>query len=41
MKSRLSKLSVDELRERYARADEPVSPQTLSKLKRDSRHGVR
>jgi len=39
--SKLSKLSVDELRERYARADEPVSPQTLSKLKRDSRHGVR
>ncbi len=41
MSSKLSKLSVDELRERYARADEPVSPQTLSKLKRDSRHGVR
>ena len=41
MSSKLSKLSVDEIRERYARADEPVSPQTLSKLKRDSRHGVR
>jgi len=39
--SRLSKLSVDEIRERYARADQPVSPQTLSKLKRDPRHGVR
>jgi ribonuclease HII len=38
---RLSKLSVDEIRERYARAHEPVSPQTLSKLKRDPRHGVR
>jgi ribonuclease HII len=39
--SRLSKLSVDEIRERYARADQPVSPQTLSRLKRDPRHGVR
>jgi ribonuclease HII len=36
----LSKLSVDEIRERYARAAEPVSAQTLSKLKRDPRHGV-
>jgi ribonuclease HII len=34
-------LSIDEIRERYARPDEPVSPQTLSKLKRDPRHGVR
>lgn len=41
MPSRLSKLSVDEIRARYARADAPVSPQTLSKLKRDPRHGVR
>ena len=41
MPSKLSKLSVDEIRERYARADEPVSPQTLSKLKRDPRNGVR
>ncbi|HSC13826.1 MAG TPA: ribonuclease HII [Gammaproteobacteria bacterium] len=41
MPSRLSKLSVDEIRERYARADQPVSPQTLGKLKRDPRHGVR
>jgi ribonuclease HII len=39
--SSLSKLSVDEIRERYARAEEPVSPQTLGKLKRDPRHGVR
>jgi ribonuclease HII len=39
--SHLSKLSVDEIRERYAVADAPVSPQTLSKLKRDPRHGVR
>jgi ribonuclease HII len=39
--SRLSNLSVDEIRARYARADEPVSPKTLSKLKRDRRHGVR
>jgi ribonuclease HII len=39
--SRLSKLSIDEIRERYARADEPVSAQTLSKLKRDPRQGVR
>jgi ribonuclease HII len=37
---RLSKLSIDEIRDRYARADEPVSAQTLSKLKRDPRHGV-
>jgi ribonuclease HII len=37
----LSKLSVDEIRARYARADEPVSAQTLGKLKRDPRHGVR
>ena len=41
MPSRLSKLSIDEIRERYARADAPVSPQTLNKLKRDPRHGVR
>jgi ribonuclease HII len=39
--SSLSKLSVDEIRERYALADAPVTPQTLSKLKRDPRHGVR
>jgi ribonuclease HII len=34
-------LSVDAIRERYARADEPVSAQTLSRLKRDPRHGVK
>jgi ribonuclease HII len=39
--SRLSKLSVDEIRERYALADARVSPQTLNKLKRDPRQGVR
>jgi ribonuclease HII len=41
MASKISKLSVDEIRERYARPDEPVTPQALSKLKRDPRHGVR
>ncbi len=41
MPSSLSKLSIDEIRERYNRADEPVSAQTLTKLKRDPRHGVR
>jgi ribonuclease HII len=37
----LSKLSVEEIRERFARADQPVTPQILNKLKRDSRQGVR
>jgi ribonuclease HII len=37
----LSKLSVEQIRERYARADQAVSPQILSKLKRDPRLGVR
>jgi ribonuclease HII len=37
----LSKLSIDEIRDRYARADEPVSAQALNKLKRDPRQGVR
>jgi ribonuclease HII len=37
----LSKLSIEEIRERYARPDRPVSPQALSKLRRDSRQGVR
>lgn len=41
MTSRLSKLSIEEIRERYARADEPVTPQALNKLKRDPRQGVR
>jgi len=39
--STLSKLSVDELRARYARTDVPVTPQALNKLKRDPRSGVR
>jgi ribonuclease HII len=38
--SSLSKLSIDEIRARYARPDEPVTPQTLNKLKRDPRQGV-
>jgi hypothetical protein len=33
--------SIEEIRGRYARADVPVTPQALSKLKRDPRHGVR
>lgn len=37
----VAKLSIEQIRERYARADEPVTPQALNKLKRDSRHGVR
>ena len=41
MASTLSKLSIDEIRERYARPDEPVTPQALNKLRRDPRHGVR
>jgi hypothetical protein len=40
MPSSLSKLSIDEIRERYARPSEPVSAQALSKLKRDPRQGV-
>jgi ribonuclease HII len=39
--SGLSKLSIDEIRARYARDDAPVTPQALNKLKRDPRHGVR
>ncbi len=41
MTSALSKLSIEEVRERYARADVPVTAQALSKLKRDPRLGVR
>ncbi len=41
MTSALSKLSIDEVRERYARTDAPVTPQALNKLKRDPRLGVR
>jgi ribonuclease HII len=39
--SKLSRLSIEEIRERYARADAAVTPQALNKLKRDPRHGVR
>ena len=41
MTSALSKLSIEEVRERYARTGVPVSPHALSKLKRDPRLGVR
>jgi len=41
LKSSLARLSIEEIRERYSRADEPVTPQALSKLKRDPRQGVR
>jgi ribonuclease HII len=37
----VSKLSVEEIRDRFARSDQPVTPQVLNKLKRDSRQGVR
>jgi ribonuclease HII len=39
--SKLARLSIEEIRERYARADAAVTPQALNKLKRDPRHGVR
>jgi ribonuclease HII len=39
--SKLSRLSIEEIRERYARGDEAVTPQALTKLKRDRRQGVR
>jgi ribonuclease HII len=39
--SSLAKLSIEAIRDRYARAGEPVTPQALNKLKRDPRHGVR
>ena len=41
MAATLSKLSIEEVRKRYAGVDCPVTPQTLNKLKRDPRHGVR
>lgn len=41
MKGSLARLSIEKIRERYARADEPVTPQALGKLKRDPRQGVR
>jgi ribonuclease HII len=36
----LSKLSIEEIRDRFARSDKPVSLQALNKLKRDPRQGV-
>ena len=41
MASSLSKLSIEEVRKRYAEEGVPVTPQALSKLKRDPRLGVR
>jgi hypothetical protein len=41
MKASLARLSIEEIRDRYARAREPVTPQALNKLKRDPRQGVR
>jgi ribonuclease HII len=41
LKGSLARLSIEEIRERYARADAPVTPQALNKLKRDPRQGVR
>ncbi len=41
MSSSLAKLSIEQIRERYAREDLSVSPQLLNKLKRDPRRGVR
>lgn len=38
---RVEELSVEEIRKRYLDAAEPVSPQTLTRLKKDSRLGVR
>ena len=37
----LSKLSIEEVRKRYAGAEAPVTAQALNKLKRDPRSGVR
>jgi ribonuclease HII len=39
--SNLTRLSIEEIRDKYARADQPVSPQVLNRLKRDPRLGVR
>jgi ribonuclease HII len=41
LKGSLARLSIEEIRERFARANEPVTPQALNKLKRDPRQGVR
>lgn len=38
---RVEELSVEEIRKRYVDSAEPVSPQTLHRLKKDSRLGVR
>ena len=41
MASTIARLSIGEIRERYAGSKQPVTPQVLAKLKRDSRRGVR
>ena len=41
MARRLEAMSIDEIRRRYIDSDEPVSAQTLSRLLRDPRPGVR
>ncbi len=41
LSSSLAKLSIEQIRERYARDGLAVSPQLLNKLKRDPRRGVR
>lgn len=41
MPSKLSDLSIAEIRSRYLQGAEPVSPQLLGRLKRDPRSGVR
>ena len=41
MARRLEAMSIEEIRQRYVDSDEPVSAQTLSRLLRDSRPGVR
>jgi ribonuclease HII len=41
LRGSLARLSIEEIRDRYARADAPVTPQALTKLKRDPRQGVR
>lgn len=40
MARELSKLGIDEIRQRFLRTDAPVSPRLLNQLKRDSRQGV-
>lgn len=41
MASSLSKLSIEAIRRRYLRSDKPITAQTLNKLRRDPRRGVR